>query len=45
MTTKPQRKFIVLIKLPDGSMKNVIMYYRVRPGSILEDGSKVVKIQ
>jgi hypothetical protein len=45
MTNKPQKKFIVLIRLPDGGMKNVIMYYRVRPGQLLEDGSKVVKVQ
>lgn len=45
MSKKEQRKFIALIRLPDGSMKNVVIHFRARPGSTLEDGSKVVKIQ
>jgi hypothetical protein len=45
MSTKDQKKFIALIRLPNGNMKNIIVHFRVRPGSILEDGSKVIKVQ
>jgi hypothetical protein len=45
MTNKPQKKFIVMVKRPDGTKETVIMKFRPRTGSELEDGSVVVKTQ